>query len=164
MKFSINRKNRDRRGGHKMSELTISNKSFWWGTPLSKKEREFIKKTSKRELRRQHKKATQRAIAEFHQEMEEVARMYDLMWSHYDNDYTYSDYEDYLEEIDHGMGYDDDFDYVYYPENYDGYDNSCYYDGYGDPQEAYGRNRIITLKDLGKTIGELLDEYNIRFN
>lgn len=181
-RFAIDRKNRDRKGGH---EHTPIRKGPWAGADM-KVARSIIKRYDKRLLRRQHNKAIAEGMQEIDQIQRELIEVYlDENW--YDDSYHYNEWLN---------GYDNDKDIEKDPYgSYEGYDDVDPYNGLDtcdDPfciqcsEERNYRPRshariqdlataehlaeevqrgmvsldleVIENRDAGKTLGELLRE------
>lgn len=121
----FNRKNRDRCGGHMPTHVVGEDGIVGW----TNEQRLFVKKLTKKKIRRQHKKATQQAIAEYDNEL--IINDYlNLLDDYGSMDYYYSFFLQeeeerrldalYADEIHHAMqdALDDDYYDIYYGDAY----------------------------------------------
>lgn len=139
-RFAIDRKNRDRKGGHKntplvgdkeMMSMALNrpNENFYTSNIV----RAVIKRESKKAMRRQHNKAINEGLALMNQEQEDriaaywdgeeyldLSAQYDLDWmNEYGDPEPYDDYSEYDhwndDDFDHDhhsfSPFDDDWDY-----------------------------------------------------
>lgn len=171
-RFAIDRKNRDRQGGHGHTPIHRGN---WAGADV-KGARAFIKRADKRLLRRQHKKAINEGIALMNQEQEDRIAAYWEIEAHLDSDSDYNldwmnehDDEIFDEYLDDGPYYGMEDDY------FSPFDNDC---SYRDRSNASLLDRntvedlahevqrgmvkldleVIENRDAGKSLGQLLRE------
>lgn len=149
MKFSIQRKQRDRKGGHQVT--VIDNTAGVCGsTPASRK---FVKQYTTKLLRRQHKTVLAAALVEYQQDVEwKFHTLAELDNDYYDwNDYDES-YDPYEDERSLQDNYDSHYDdsYCYYADP--GYE----YTPYQYREIATQLDTVITRHEIGMTLGQLL--------
>ena len=184
-RFAIDRKNRDRKGGH---EHTPIRKGHWAGADM-KVARSVIKRYDKRLLRRQHSKAINEGMALLAQEQEDRQAAYWGVQDSLDDDSTYNldwmnehDDEIFDDYLDDSSYFDDFDDRPYYPDEVYCGDPDCIQCSEGRSYRPRSNARVqdqivaqqltdevrrgmvsLTLevienKDAGKSLGQLLRE------
>lgn len=157
----INSKNRDRRGGHKGTYIS-GDEGKTFNTP---KQREFMKRAGKKQLRRDHAKAIAEGLSQYDKdeqrtEWEEEKEYFDersreeyrqYLNGYPDDDYHYDTYGDDYDDYEHCHGYESDYD--------DHYDR---HDVFDEPRRSgYARidDVIITDHHVGESLGALMKRF-----
>lgn len=126
-RFAIDRKNRDRKGGHSTTALSSSQ---WKLDVLDPGTRKRFKRMGTKLLRRQHNKAINLGLKELAQEQEDRFAAYWVLQSYLDYDSS-ENLRQYDEEAKNYPDYTDD-------EYYSHYDNDPYYNLEGsDPYDNF---------------------------
>lgn len=167
VKALITTENRDRPGGH---GNTYAADGMGYKEPYSPAGAKFLKRRTRRAQRREHARITREAIQSFYEDQELGLHEYEFMENEYEfmeidgdwQDDASMDWEDYND--DPFEDYSDD--YSYYPYPYDPYDDYDYLDGCYSAR-AYAReenpyDRSIKYEDVGKSLGEILEEIQAR--
>lgn len=95
-RFAIDRKNRDRRGGHQAKDFTGDAGVTSW----TQEGKAVLKRIGKRKVRRQHAKAIAEAMQEYHEELMHPIFSDDSNYELIDSD----EYENFSEELDEDDG------------------------------------------------------------
>lgn len=165
MKSKIDRKNRDRRGGHQ-SEFISSEKGVSSSTQVG---RAFVKRQFKRMARRQHAKAFAEGMVHYHQDLEEKNALSIFDYSGYMDEDRFDPNDRYYqpEEPDYDDYVDDDYDGYFYEPDLDDWDPRPFYT---DDDFKFDRPivdvqpefEVIRRQYVGKTLGQLLREASLR--
>lgn len=163
-KALITTENRDRPGGH---GNTYATDGMGYNEPYSPAGAKFLKRRTRRGQRREHARITREAVSSFYED-QRLDLLDTIDYSSADDfNEWYSEHQFDYEEDHNDNPFDDYYeDYSYDPYPYDPYYNYDYPDGYYSAR-AYAReedphDRIIKHEDIGKSLGEILEEIQAR--